>query len=331
LNEIEAPNIRHLKQFNGLIIIREVIDRRFMEGDNTAVEKTRVPERAPLMAWLISCILLTVWNLARGLNLWAGYNFGGAVMALIAISILWSGRVRMPALPLWIAYFATMLHFIGGSLGAADSGPGPFCFDGMQPGEWLCADGVNGMYHVHPWWDKVVHGMNSTAIAIAWALGWRRMSEHNGWNLSPRTVAFTAFSLSVAIGVAYEVYEFFGKTMFQTIDQGGYVNTASDLVSDMLGAGLGVLFAHFYDPMNKTSSSTGGDVLPTQVSLTNIASFPLLVIGAVLSLDFLLLSGGIVNEDYDLIGQLMLGSIFVSAALIAGRIVQQAQANKSKA
>jgi hypothetical protein len=72
-------------------------------------------------------------------------------------------------------------------------------------------------------------------------------------------------------------------------------------------------------------------VLPTQVSLTNIASFPLLVIGAVLSLDFLLLSGGIVNEDYDLIGQLMLGSIFVSAALIAGRIVQQAQANKSKA
>ena len=157
------------------------------------------------------------------------------------------------------------------------------------------------------------------------------MSEHNGWNLSPRTVAYTAFSLSVAIGVAYEVYEFFGKTMFQTIDQGGYVNTASDLVSDMLGAGLGVLFAHFYDPMNKTSSTTDGGVLPTQVSLTDIASLPLLVIGAVLSLDFLLLSGGIVNEDYDLIGQLMLGSIFVSAALIAGRIVQQSQAKKSNA
>ena len=157
------------------------------------------------------------------------------------------------------------------------------------------------------------------------------MSEHNGWQLSPRVVAFTAFSLGVAIGVAYEVYEFFGKTMFQTIDQGGYVNTATDLVSDMLGAGLGVLFAHFYDPMNKTSNSNGEVELPPQVTLTLIASFPLLVIGALLSLDLLLLNGGMVDKDYDLIGQLMLGSIFVSAALIAGRIVQQSQANKSKA
>lgn len=324
-------HFRHLESFNGLMMIREVLDRRNMEGDNSDVQQARIPERAPLMAWLISCIILTFWNLARGLDLWAGYNFGGVVMALIAIAILWSGRVRIPALPLWIAYSATMLHFIGGSLGAADSGPGPFCFDGMQPGEWLCADGVNGMYHVHPWWDKLVHGMNSTAIAIAWSLGWRRMSEHNGWQLSPRVVAFTAFSLGVAIGVAYEVYEFFGKTMFQTIDQGGYVNTATDLVSDMLGAGLGVLFAHFYDPMNKTSNSSGEIELPPQVTLTLIASFPLLLIGTILSLDMLILNGGMVDSDYDFIGQLMLGSIFVSVLLVAGRLFQQSQSNKSKA
>ena len=115
------------------------------------------------------------------------------------------------------------------------------------------------------------------------------MSEHNGWQLSPRVVAFTAFSLSVAIGVMYEVYEFFGKTFFQTIDQGGYVNTASDLVSDMLGAGLGVLFTHFYDPMNKTSNKSGQLKLPTQVMLTNNGSIPLMAIGAILSFDFLLI------------------------------------------
>ena len=294
-------------------------------------EKVHVPERGPLMAWFISCVLLTFWNLSRGLNLWAGYNFGGAVMALLALLILWKGKAHLPALPLWIGYFATMLHFIGGSLGAADSGPGPFCFDGMQPGEWLCADGVNGMYHVHPWWDKLVHSMNSTAIAIAWSLGWRRMSEHNGWQLSPRVVAFTAFSLSVAIGVAYEVYEFFGKTMFQTIDQGGYVNTASDLVSDMLGAGLGVLFAHFYDPMNKTSDKSGQLSLPTQVTLTNNGSIPLMAIGAVLSLDFLLLGGGLVNSDYDLIGQLMLGALVISGLVVARGFFQMSQANKADA
>ena len=252
-------------------------------------------------------------------------------MALLALMILWKGKAHIPALPLWIGYFATMLHFIGGSLGAADSGPGPFCFDGMQPGEWLCADGVNGMYHIHPWWDKLVHSMNSTAIAIAWSLGWRRMSEHNGWQLSPRVVAFTAFSLSVAIGVAYEVYEFFGKTMFQTIDQGGYVNTASDLVSDMLGAGLGVLFAHFYDPMNKTSDISGQLALPTQVTLTNNGSIPLTAMGAILSLDFLLLGGGFVNSDYDLIGQLMLGALVVSGLAVARGFFQISQANKADA
>ena len=293
--------------------------------------RTRIPERAPVMAWLISCLILTVWNLSRGLNLWAGYNFGGVLMALLAIFILWSGRVQMPALPLWIGYSATMLHFVGGSLGAADSGPGPFCFGGMQPGEWLCADGVNGMYHVHPWWDKLVHGMNSTAIAIAWSFGWRRMSEHNGWQLSPGVVAFTAFSLSVAIGVAYEVYEFFGKTMFQTIDQGGYVNTATDLVSDMLGAGLGVLFSHFYDPMNKTSITDGNAPRPTQLILTNNGSFPLLVMGALLSVDFLLLDGGLVNRDYDFIGQLMLASIVVSGVLVACRLIQQSRVKENKA
>lgn len=290
-----------------------------------------VPERGPLLAWFISCIILTFWNLSRGLNLWAGYNFGGAVMALLALMILWKGKAHIPALPLWIGYFATMLHFIGGSLGAADSGPGPFCFDGMQPGEWLCADGVNGMYHVHPWWDKLVHSMNSTAIAIAWSLGWRRMSEHNGWQLSPRVVAFTAFSLSVAIGVAYEVYEFFGKTMFQTIDQGGYVNTASDLVSDMLGAGLGVMFAHYYDPMNKTSNISGQLPLPTQVTLTNNGSIPLMGMGAILSLDFILLGGGLVNSDYDLIGQLMLGALVVSGLVVARRVFQNSQADNTDA
>lgn len=295
-----------------------------MEG--SVVDQTRptVPERAPLVAWLVSCILLAVWNYARGLNLWAGYNFGGVLMALFAMWLLWNGRVRMPALPLWIAYVATMLHFFGGSLGAADSGPGPFCLDGMTPGQWLCADGVNGMYHVHPWWDKLVHGTNSTAIAIAWSLGWRRMSQHNGWNLSPRIVAFTAFSLSVAIGVAYEVYEFFGKTVFQTIDQGGYMNTATDLVSDITGAFLGATFGHFYDPMNK-EQTVAGQTLPTQSMLTLIGTFPLLCIGMILALDLLILNGAMVDSDYDLIGTLMLGSMFISGFLIVGRIVHQSK------
>ena len=288
-------------------------------------EKVRVPERAPLLAWLISCTILAIWNYQRGLYLWAGYNLGGAVMALAVISFMWSGRIRMPVLPLWIAYVTTMLHFVGGSLGAPNHGPGPFCFDGMQPGEWLCADGVNGMYHVHDWWDKLVHGTNNAAIAIGWSLAWRRISNHNGWEISPRMNAGICFSLTVAIGVGYEVYEFFGKTVFQTIDQGGYLNTATDLVSNLVGAVAGTMFALFYDPLNRKAPSVSATPLPRQASFTLIATLPLSVIGCLLSLDLLLLDGALVGADYDLVGEILLGSVLLSLLLSAALLIQRSQ------
>jgi hypothetical protein len=294
-------------------------------------EEVRVPERAPLLAWLLSCTTLAIWNYSRGLYLWAGYNLGGAVMALMVISFMWSGRIRMPVLPLWIAYTTTLLHFLGGSLGAPDNGPGPFCFDGMQPGEWLCADGVNGMYHVHPWWDKLVHGTNSAATAIGWSFAWRRVSNHNGWEISPRMVAGISLSLTVAIGVGYEVYEFFGKTVFQTIDQGGYLNTASDLVSNLVGAGVGMMFALFYDPLNGKAPSVSDTPLPRQASLTLIATLPLSVIGGLLSLDLLLLDGALVGADYDRVGEILLGSVLLSLLLSVARLAQQSRMKKREA
>jgi hypothetical protein len=248
-------------------------------------EKVRVPERAPLLAWFLTCTILAIWNYNRGLNLWAGYNLGGAVMALMVISFMWGGRMRMPALPLWIAYATTMLHFVGGSLGAPDHGPGPLCFDGMQPGEWLCADGVNGMYHSHPWWDKLVHGMNSASIAIAWSFAWRRVSDHNEWVISSRMIAGICFSLTAAIGMVYEIYEFFGKVFFFTIDQGGYINTVTDLISNTVGAAAGVSFALFYDSKYGKAPSVSATPLPWQASLTLIATLPFLIVAILLSLD----------------------------------------------
>ena len=293
--------------------------------------EVRVPERAPLLAWFLSCTTLAIWNYSRGLYLWAGYNLGGAVMALMVISFMWSGRIRMPVLPLWIAYTTTLLHFFGGSLGAPDSGPGPFCFDGMQPGEWLCADGVNGMYHVHAWWDELVHGTNSAAAAIGWSFAWRRVSNHNGWGISPRMVAGICFSLTVAIGVGYEVYEFFGKTVFQTIDQGGYLNTATDLVSNIVGAGMGTMFSLFCDPLNGKAPSVSATPLPWQASLTFIVTLPLSVIGGLLSLDLLLLDGALVGADYDSVGDILLGSMLLSVLLLATRLIQQSLMKERKA
>jgi hypothetical protein len=195
----------------------------------------------------------------------------------------------------------------------------------MQPGEWLCADGVNGMYHVHAWWDELVHGTNNAAIAIGWSLAWRRISNHNGWEISPRMIAGICFSLTVAIGVGYEVYEFFGKTVFQTIDQGGYLNTATDLVSNLVGAVAGTMFALFYDPLNRKAPSVSDTPLPRQASFTLIATLPLSIIGCLLSLDLLLLNGALVGADYDRVGDILLVSVLLSLLLSAARLVQRSQ------
>ena len=288
-----------------------------------SLEVERVPERAPLLALVVSCLLLAIVNYGRGLNLWAGYNFGGALMGLVALRFMWDGRMRMPALPLWFCYVAAMLHFLGGSLGAPDLGPGPLCFADLQPGQWLCADGVNGMYHVHPWWDELVHGSSSTAAAIGLSLAWRRMTIHNGWVISPRMVAGICFCLTAAFGVAYEVYEFFGKTIFFTIDQGGYLNTASDLLSDLSGAGFGVMIALYNDPLNADAPAVSSNPLPWQASLALLASLPMVVSGSLLSLDLLLLGGWLVGENYDRVGQVLLISLILSILLSSVRMVTQ--------
>ena len=266
-------------------------------------------------------------------------------MALIALFFMWGGRMRMPAFPLWIAYATSLLHFVGGSLGAPDHGPGPFCFNGMQPGEWLCADGVNGMYHVHLWWDKVVHGMNSASAAIAWSFAWRRISDHNGWKLSSRMIAIICLSLTAAFGMGYEIYEFFGKVFFYTIDQGGYDNTVTDLVSNSVGALAGVWFAFHYDPLNEKAPSVSASPLPWQASFTLIATLPFLIVAILLSLDMMLLNGSLIlfsldmmplndalaEPKYDRVGQVLLGTVLVSILLVVARFVQQSQMKKQEA
>jgi len=283
----------------------------------------RVPERAPLLALVVSCTLLAIVNDYRGLTLWAGYNFAGALMGLAVLRFMWNGRMRMPAIPLWFGYVAAMLHFVGGSLGAPDHGPGPLCYGDLQPGQWLCADGVNGMYHVQWWWDEIVHASTSTAAAIGFSLAWRRMAIHNEWVISPRMVAGICFCLSVTLGVAYEVYEFFGKTFFFTIDQGGYLNTASDLVSDLAGAGIGAVLSLYYDPLNKDAPTESSDPLPWQASITILSTMPMVVTGGILALDLVLLGGWLVGADYDRVGQVLLISLILSILLFTLRFVKR--------
>jgi hypothetical protein len=56
-----------------------------------------------------------------------------------------------------------------------------------------------------------------------------------------------------------------------------------------------------------------------------------MVAGAVLSFDFLLLDGSIVNADYDLIGQVMLVSLVISGLMVARCLFQNNRSAKIEA
>lgn len=202
-----------------------------------------VPERLPLTVMVISFAAVGLWDHERGLTLWRNYALTGVIGTTIVGYFFWSGRLLIPRLAFWIGYAAMMLHFGGGSLGAADRGPGPFCLFGLEPGQGLCADGINGMYHVHAWWDKLTHGLGGVGLAMGIGIGWRRVASYRGYVVSQRMEYWLAFSTSLAWMTAFEVYEFFGKEWFGTIDQGGYANTAADLVSDTVGSLVGAWLA----------------------------------------------------------------------------------------
>jgi hypothetical protein len=182
----------------------------------------------------IACFaLLAILNQARGFELWRNYALSGVAMGSIVTWVLWRKDVRIPHYIQWVIVAGLLLHYGGGSLGS------PYEYSmGL-----LGYHGINGAYHVHTWWDNLTHavGIGAGAMAIAYlaeAYQMRRGLAWPGW-----AVAGTAFLGALAAGVGVELYEYLGKSVFQTIDQGGYENTMLDLHFNILGAALGTAVA----------------------------------------------------------------------------------------
>ena len=259
-----------------------------------------VPERLPVVIIVTSFLIIGIWDHFRDLTLWRNYSFVGAIMFSILGAIVWDGRYMIPRTAFWLGYVAYMLHFVGGSLGAADRGPGPFCFGDLEPGQWLCADGVNGMYHVHDIWDRLTHGTASLAGGYGMTISWRRISNARGYGLSDAMLFWLGASLTISLTNSFEVYEFFGKTWFGTIDQGGYHNTAGDLVSNVLGSCAGAMLGLMLDRREVSSFPSVAKVgMPKPVRDLTIWTAPIVVVNLAAVVDYLVLRRADVESNYD--------------------------------
>jgi hypothetical protein len=187
----------------------------------------------PFIVGIACFALLAALNQARGFDLWRNYALSGVAMGSVVTWVLWRKDVRIPHYIQWVIVAGLLLHYGGGSLGSPD----PFRM-GL-----LGYHGINGAYHVHTWWDNLTHaaGIGAGAMAIAYLAEAYQMRRGLAW--PAWAVAGTAFLGALAAGVGVELYEYLGKSVFQTIDQGGYENTMRDLHFNVLGAVLGTAVA----------------------------------------------------------------------------------------
>lgn len=195
--------------------------------------RERLRHLAPGILGVLVFGLVGLWDMARGLELWMWYCFSGSAIGAGILAWMYLADARVPRYLLATVVVALLLHYGGGSLGQPDA----------EATSYLGVSGINGAYHSFTWWDHLTHLVGIAAAAMAFAYLVDMASLRKGVRLPAWFVVAFAFLAAVAAGVGVELYEYGGRTWFQTIDQGGYRNTAEDLLWNIGGAALGAAAA----------------------------------------------------------------------------------------
>lgn len=195
----------------------------------TTVHGRDVRTVLPFLAGMALFAALALFNQARGFELWRNYALSGILLGAYPTYLFWRYDVRIPHYIQWTIVGALMTHYGGGSLGSPD--PYRMGLFGMH--------GINGAYHHFGWWDHLTHGVGIGASAMGIAYLFEVYHVRRGLRWSGAAVFLTTLAAALTAGVGVELYEYLGKTAFQTIDQGGYENTMRDLHFNLLGAVLG--------------------------------------------------------------------------------------------
>ena len=168
--------------------------------------------------------------LAAGIFLWWGDWLSAIntslIFALMLVPSILKGRYRLYlpfALELWIVVFIFLTLFLGG---------------------------IARFYDWIPFWDKFLHFQSGFLLGVLGYIVIYILNEHGRvhLNLSPGFVSLFAVTFSLALGVVWEVIEFFGDMVFKTTYwQGvGVADTMWDLIADGMGALIISIVGYFW-------------------------------------------------------------------------------------
>ncbi len=195
------------------------------------IERNLFPVIAFTAAYLLAA---AAWILTVG-----DYEFlAYIVILLILAGVLWvvHRRVDLPLALIWCLSLWGALHMAGGLV--------------RLPEGWPVGDGTAVLYNWHiagPWfkYDQVVHAYGFGITTWLCFCGLRSLAP----NL-PMPPSLGALTLCVAaatgFGALNEVIEFSITLLVPENNVGGYVNTAMDLVYNLLGAVLAAICLRLY-------------------------------------------------------------------------------------
>lgn len=104
-----------------------------------------------------------------------------------------------------------------------------------------------GFYNKVAWWDLFLHSGNSVILGLVGFVFAYVLLMTSRVSAKPFFIALFSLSLSVFIGVLWEIFEFAMDQIFGfNMQKSGLVDTMTDLMADVLGAFFMSLLGFFY-------------------------------------------------------------------------------------
>lgn len=111
---------------------------------------------------------------------------------------------------------------------------------------------VHGFYTKFWWWDAVLHAGSAVAFGFIGFLILFSLHKDERFSAPPSLIAFLSFSVAMAIGALWEIFEFAMDTFFGlNMQKSGLDDTMGDLIVDAFGALVAAVSGYFYLHKNR--------------------------------------------------------------------------------
>ncbi|WP_163849762.1 hypothetical protein [Pseudooceanicola aestuarii] len=182
--------------------------------------------------------------------IWAALLISAAVSLILgrwSLTFVSLATLGLSVAPLFVArwvevrvppsFIAAMVIFVGGTLFLGE---------------------VFDFYERFWWWDIAMHGGSAVGFGLIGFVLVFMMFQGDRYAAPPWAISLFAFCFAVAIGAAWEVFEFSMDQLLGTnMQKSGLLDTMGDLIVDMIGASLGALTGFAYLKGQQLSGMTG--------------------------------------------------------------------------